>query len=293
MMNWENLRFFVAIARAGTLSGAAKALDVDQATVSRRLMSLEAELGLKLIERLPREARLTESGKIILSDAIKIEECTFKIERLSITNKELREKVTISAPPVLARHFFATNMLALSQELPLVLISILSDVHFVSLSRLEADLAIRLSPGIKDTDIIKKVGKMDFALYAASNYQHLESPESWEFIAYPDRVTNFEHKLWLDGIIGEKRVSCEMADLSHQYESACSGVGVAGLPCFLADRDKRLVKLKVDETMLCLDIWLAKHPDRRNDSLVVNASNAISLILNKVGLGLKNENIVE
>jgi DNA-binding transcriptional LysR family regulator len=285
-MNWENLRFFVAIARAGTLSGAAKALDVDQATVSRRLITLEAELGLKLIERLPREAKLTSSGQIILAEAIKIEACTFKIERLSVANKEKREKVTISAPPVLARHFFATNMLKLSQELPQVLISILSDVHFVSLSRLEADLAVRLSPGTKDTDIIKKIGKMDFAIYASSHYCHRETPEYWEFIAYPERVTNFEHKQWLDKIIGGKRILCEMADLSHQYETVCSGVGVAGLPCFLADKDERLVKLEVEESMLSLDIWIAKHPDRRNDPLVVNASNAISIILKEVGLGL-------
>ena len=111
-------------------------------------MSLEAELGLKLIERLPREARLTEPGRIILAEAIEIEAYTFKIERLSITNKEQREKLTIS-PTTLFRQLFATNMWALSQELPLILISILSDVHFVSLSRLEADLAVRLSPGIK------------------------------------------------------------------------------------------------------------------------------------------------
>lgn len=287
MMNWENLRFFVTIARSGTLSGAAKVLDVDQATVSRRLMLLEAELGLKLIERLPREARLTAQGKIILAEALEIEACTFKIKRLSVANNAKREKVTISAPPVLAKHLFATNMLIFSQELPGVLISILSDVHFVSLSRLEADLAVRLSPGTQDSDIIKKIGKMDFALYAASSYCHREKPECWEFIAYPERVTNFEHKQWLDKIIGDKRVLCEMADLSHQYETVCSGVGVAGLPCFLADRDKRLVKLEVDESMLSLDIWIAKHPDRRSDPLVVHASNVISMILKKVGLGLK------
>ncbi|MEN4981245.1 LysR family transcriptional regulator [Erwinia billingiae] len=286
-MNWENLRFFVAIARSGTLSGAAKALNVDQATVSRRLMSLEAELGSKLIERLPREARLTAQGQIILAEAVEIEASTFKIERLSVANKQKREKVTVSAPPVLAKHFFAANMLKLSQELPGVLISILSDVHFVSLSRLEADLAVRLSPGVKDTDIIKRIGKMDFALYAASRYCHLETPEFWEFIAYPERVTNFEHKQWLDKIIGDKRVLCEMADLSHQYETVCSGVGVAGLPCFLADKDKRLVKLEVDELMLSLDIWIAKHPDRRNDPLVVHASKVIASILKEVGLGLK------
>ncbi len=286
-MNWENLRFFVAIARAGTLSGAAKALDVDQATVSRRLMSLEAELGVKLIERFPREARVTTQGRIILAEATEIEARTLKIERLSVANKQKRERLTISAPPVLARHFFATNMSTLSQALNGVIISILSDIHFVSLSRSEADLAVRLSPGIKDTDIIKKIGKMDFALYAARSYHKITSPESWEFIAYPERVTNFEHKQWLDKIIGNKRVVCEMVDLSHQYETVCSGVGVAGLPCFLADNDKRLVKLNVSEPVLSLDIWIAKHPDRRHDPLVTYASNIISMEMKKVGLGLK------
>lgn len=94
-------------------------------------------------------------------------------------------------------------------------------------------------------------------------------------------------KQWLDKIIGDKRVLCEMTDLSHQYETVCSGVGVAGLPCFLADRDKRLVKLEVDESMLSHDIWIAKHPDCRSDPLVVHVSNVISMMLKKVGLGLK------
>ena len=100
-MNWENLRFFVAIARAGTLSGAAKALDVDQATVSRRLMSLEAELGLKLIERLPREARLTEPGRIILAEAIdKLTEKEQKVIALyyfeELTLKEISNVLEVS-----------------------------------------------------------------------------------------------------------------------------------------------------------------------------------------------------
>lgn len=286
-MNWENLRFFVAIARAGTLSGAARDLAVDQATVSRRLMSLEDELDVKLIERLPREARLTESGQSILSEAIEIESSMFKIARLSLAYKEQREKITISSPPILARHFFATKMLAFSQCLPSVLISVLSDAHFVSLSRLEADLAIRLSPGIKDTDIIKKVGRMDFALYAIKNYCYRDEPGSWEFIGYSERVASFAHKEWLSKIIGQRRISCEMADLSHQYEAACSGIGVAGLPCFLADQDARLSKLCTDESMLSLDIWIAKHPDRRDDPLVVNASTAISVLLGEAGLGLE------
>jgi DNA-binding transcriptional LysR family regulator len=64
-MNWEDFQYLLAIARAGTLSGAARELSVDQATVSRRLFSLEAELDVRLVDRLPREARLTSVGQKI------------------------------------------------------------------------------------------------------------------------------------------------------------------------------------------------------------------------------------
>ncbi|MEA9393519.1 LysR family transcriptional regulator [Acerihabitans sp. TG2] len=283
-MNWEDLRVFLAIARAGTLSGAARLLNIDQATVSRRLATLEAQLNVRLIERLPREARLTAIGQKILQAARDVESSTFKIERMSVISRRERTRLTISAPPVLARHFFAPNMLALTQQLPRVQLSILSDAHFVSLSRLEADLAVRLSPGVKDSDIIKKIGRMEFALYAGREYRHIEEPDKWGFIAYPERQTDFDHKRWLYETVGKRHVVCEMTDLSHQYEAACSGVGVAGLPCFIADCDARLIKLETSQPMLNLGIWIAKHPDRRNDELVAEASNMITNLLINHGL---------
>jgi DNA-binding transcriptional LysR family regulator len=74
--------------------------------------------------------------------------------------------------------------------------------------------------------------------------------------------------------------------LSHQYEAACSGVGVAGLPCFIGDRDNRLIKLDTDLPMLCLDIWVAMHPDRRNDTVVRKTADDILQLLEPLGLGL-------
>ncbi|MFU2317028.1 LysR family transcriptional regulator [Rahnella sp. PCH160] len=285
-MNWEDLRIFLAIARTGTLSSAARSLHIDQATVSRRLASLEEQLDVRLIERLPREARVTELGQKILQEASDIETRTLKIEQMSITSKQERSKITISAPPVLARHFFAPNMLALSQRLPMAQLSILSDAHFVSLARLEAHLAVRLSPGIKDSDIIRKIGQMEFALYAGREYCHLKEPDKWEFIAYPERHTDFDHKRWLYETIGNKPVICEVADLSNQFEAACSGIGIAGIPCFLGDNDERLIKLETTKPMLSLDIWTAKHPDRRNDKHLQQALIAIAELIDSKGLGL-------
>jgi DNA-binding transcriptional LysR family regulator len=275
-MNWEDLRYFLAIASAGTLSGAARQLNVDQATISRRLAALEAELGTRLVNRLPRRAELTGLGQKVLEQALGIEDRMFSIRRLAIAaNSELRAKITISAPPILARHFLAPHLLALSKGMPQVQISVLSEPHFASLSRLEADLALRLAPGIADSDIVKKIGQMEFALYAATAYPGIATPEQWEFIGYPEHQLSFDHKTWLYQIIGNRRVICEVADLSNQYEAACSGVGVAGLPCFLADSDPRLVKLSTAQPMLSLGIWLALHPDRRNDRVVRDTTTAI------------------
>jgi DNA-binding transcriptional LysR family regulator len=287
-MNWEDLRYFLAIANAGTLSGAARQLNVDQATISRRLAALETELRTRLVNRLPRRAELTSFGQEVLAQALAIEDRTLSIKRLALTaHGESRSKITLSAPPILARHFLAPHLLTLSRQMQQVQISVLSEPHFASLARMEADLAMRLAPGTADSDIVKKIGEMEFALYAAPSYAHIATPEQWAFVGYTDNPLSFEHKSWLYETIESRQVICEVADLSNQYEAACTGIGVAGLPCFLADQDPRLVKLASSEPMLKLGIWLALHPDRRNDRLVRDMSTAIIDLLRAWGLGLR------
>jgi DNA-binding transcriptional LysR family regulator len=286
-MDWEDLRFFLAVATTGSMSGAARALDVNQATVSRRLAALEAQLNVRLVDRLPRESRLTAIGQQVLQEVLDIETKAFAIKRkCSSSEAAVRSKVTITAPPILARHFLTPHLAALAKTSPMVQLSILSEPHFVSLSRMEADLALRLSPPIEDTDIAKKVGLMQFALYAQRDYWNILDQQKWEFVGYTDRQGDFAHKRWLYEVIGSRRVVCEVTDLSHQYEAACTGIGVAGLPCFIGDRDNRLVKLNNDVSMLNLDIWIAMHPDRRNDTVVRKTADEILQLLKPLGLGL-------
>jgi DNA-binding transcriptional LysR family regulator len=286
-MDWEDLRFFLSVATTGSLTGAARALNVNQATVSRRLAALEAQLNVRLVDRLTRESRLTAIGQQILQDVLDIEAKAFAIERKCSSSKAaVRSKVTITAPPILARHFLTPNLVTLTTMSPMVQLSILSEPHFASLSRMEADLALRLSPPIEDTDIVKKVGLMQFSLYAKNDYPYALDEERWEFVGYTERQGDFAHKRWLYEIIGSKRVACEVTDLSHQYEAACTGIGVAGLPWFIGDRDDRLIKLENNLPMLNLDIWIAMHPDRRNDTVVRKTADAIFQLLEPFGLGL-------
>lgn len=288
-MNWEDLRYFVAIASAGTLSGAARQLKVDQATVSRRLAILETDLGARLIDRQPRRAVLTTLGQKVLAHAIEVENSVLGVQRLAVSAiSESRSKVTITAPPILARHFIAPHMNQLTHSYPDLQISVLSEPHFVSLSRMEADVALRLSAPIEDSDIARKIGTMKFALYASAHYPERDRPPAWAFIGYNQRQTDFAHKRWLYEVIGQRRVACEVADLSNQYEAACTGIGVAGLPCYLADADPRLIRLPDEPavSMLALDIWIAKHPDRRDDPVVRAVSQRLETLVIAAGLKL-------
>ena len=100
MADWENLRHFLALARAGTLSGAARALRVDHATVSRRIAALEAELKMPLVERLPRSCRLTAAGSSVFEQVKAMEGAAFAIERQSQAQQtKLRGRVALSASP--------------------------------------------------------------------------------------------------------------------------------------------------------------------------------------------------
>ena len=284
-MNWEDLRIFMAVANAGTLSGAARHLGVDQATVSRRLASLELAMGAKLLERLPREARLTALGKTVLVEVETMQTRAFAIQRIALSaTSETHTRITLSAPPILARHVLAPHINTLSQRLARVQLTVFSESHFASLAKVEADVALRLSPGDKDTDIVKKIGQMKFALYATADYPKRTDEAHWEFVGYTERQTNFEHKKWLYRTIAGRRVACEVMDLSNQYEAACSGIGVAGLPCFVADADSRLIRLPTRQPMLDLGIWLAIHPDRRNDVLVRRTILAVTELIRDCGL---------
>jgi DNA-binding transcriptional LysR family regulator len=90
-------------------------------------------------------------------------------------------------PPILARYFSASNLRRLAERNPAVQLFIFSEPHFDSLSRLDADLAARLSPAIEDTEISRKIGRLAFSLYAARDYPYIAVSASWEIIGYTDR----------------------------------------------------------------------------------------------------------
>lgn len=269
MFDWENLRHFLAIGRIGTLSGAARTLQVDHATVSRRLAALESELQATLVERLPRACRLTPTGQHIFEVAQGMEESAYAIERLvQAARTPLSGNVSISAPPVLVAHLLARHLGDFRVSHPAIQLSVSARPQQVSLSRREADIALRLVRPKEAANVARRIGRMHFGLYASRGYVHARRPRDWEFIAYDAQFADMPQQKWLLGLAAGRPVACELSDISGHLAAARAGAGVAGLPCFLGDADPGLLRLEPDSEPFSRDLWLVMHRDlRRNASM--------------------------
>lgn len=264
MFDWENMRHFLAVAQAGTLSGAARAMGVDHATVSRRLTALEAELQVALVERLPRACRLTPMGMKVHEQAAAMEAAAFAVERWAQASQApLAGKVSLSAPPVLVAHLLAPNLAAFREQYPDIQLSLSAQPQQVSLSRREADVALRLVRPKESDSVVRKLGELGFALYASAAYAAKHRPEDWSFIAYDAQFADMPQQQWLLQVAGGRAIGCELSNISGHLAAALAGAGVAGLPCFLGDHAPGLVRLEHEGPAFCRDLWLVVHQDLR------------------------------
>jgi DNA-binding transcriptional LysR family regulator len=269
MVDWEDIRHFLAVAQSGTLSGAARKLKVDHATVSRRLAALEAALDVRLVDRLPRSCRLTTIGTQVFERAVEMESGAHGISRLAkAAHAPLVGRVTLSAPPVLVTHLLAEHLARFRVDYPDIRLSLPAQGQQVSLSRREADVAVRLVRPDEAGNVTRKIGKMSFGLYAYRSYAHLPAPERWQFIAFDQTYADMPQQRWLLGIAGDRPVACELNHISEHLIAVRAGVGVAGLPCFLGDREHDLVRIYDDVPSFSREIWLVVHRDLRKTPAV-------------------------
>lgn len=282
MVDWEDIRHFLAVAQSGTLSGAARSLKVDHATVSRRLAALEAALDVKLVDRLPRSCRLTSIGRQVFERAMEMEAGAHGVARLATAaHAPLVGRVTLTAPPVLVTHLLAEHLARFRAEYPDIRLSLTAQGQQVSLSRREADVAVRLVRPDEAGSVARKVGTMDFGLYAHRSYAHLAAPERWQFIAFDQSFADMPQQLWLLGIAGDRPVACELNHISEHLIAVRAGAGVAGLPCFLGERDRDLVRIHEGVASFARDIWIVVHRDLRKTPAVRAVMDFATIVISE------------
>ena len=173
---WDDIRIFLAIARAGTLSGAASALETGIATVSRKLDRLEQSLGLPLFSRHQSGYRLTDDGEALLERAEALEEAGRAVTEKAQLQGAVAGLVRLATSDNLATHFILPSLPSLLQTHPALRLEVLSGVQSVNLHRREADLAIRLVRPEAGNLTIRRLGTLGFGLYTAPSLLHASAP---------------------------------------------------------------------------------------------------------------------
>jgi DNA-binding transcriptional LysR family regulator len=271
MLDWDDLKTFLAIARHGTLSAAANALDVSQSTMSRRLDHLHGRAGIALLERTPTGFRLTGMGATILEQVEQMETAALALERTIAGGvQRLDGLVRVTAVDAFSSHILTPGIAALHAAHPHIVVELITDNRSLSLARREADIAVRLGRFEAHETIVRKIGAMAFAVYAASSYLERYSQPDWSSGAKGHSVVRVQDDL-LDTPDGrwfvERAHAADSVLLANsrevQLRAVAAGVGMACLPRYLADGHEALVRLPaVDEPNR--EIWMGVHRDTRN-----------------------------
>jgi len=282
MKNWEDIRFLLAVADSGSLSGAARKLHVDHATVSRRINSLEKSLNSKLIIRSTRSCRITPFGERVIIAAKQMDNASFAIDRLALSAQHsVAGKVSISAPPVLATHLLAKCLNTFYQRYPEIHLHIVSSATRASLSKQEADIILRLARPIDSNDVSRKLGNIPFALYSSNDYINKDNPKIWNFIGYNDDFAEMPHAKWIRSMAGNRPIVCSLSDITSQIEAVKTGIGVGSIPRFIGDADAKLVRLVYNGDVYSPEVWLAVHADMRKSPILRIVLNFLTETINQ------------
>jgi len=263
-MDWDNLRYFLEVARAGRLTTAARRLAVDHTTVSRRLQALEKSMGLQLFLREPGGYKLTEAGRNLLPRVEAMESASVAIEHsLPSMGDGLSGQVRIGATEGYGTVMLAGQLTGLSRRYPHLNIDLLALPRAVRLSRHEADIVITLERPERGPFIITRLTDYVLRLYASPAYLDEHPPirsrddlAAHRFVSYVDDLLFSKELLFLDGIADARSIGLRSTSLLAQQEAVAMGAGIAILPAFSADADPRLRLLLPEEVSFTRTFWM-------------------------------------
>lgn len=269
MFNWNDLKYFLAVARGGSTLAASRILKVNQSTVQRRLVELEDELKLRLVERLPSGYRLTLAGKAVLSEAEAAATAMESFERACFEAAHAHILRLTCPEPIadrLARSGFLERFQARYPQLRVEFV--LAD-RYIDLAKGEADVALR--SGDTDGDLVgRKIADSLWAVYACNDYvRRRGAPASiaeigrHPVVAFESGLSSHRLSLWLNEIAPDAHVAARSNSVLGLVSAVKSGVGIAALPIALGDSDPDLVQVLPPVDALTRPWRLLCHPDSR------------------------------
>lgn len=263
-MDWNDLRHVLAVSRAGTLAAAARRLRVDQTTVSRRLAVAERALGARLFERIDGSLRPTRAGEAAIARAARVEQEVEALERgIGGTDAEVAGSVRLTAVPVLVNRLLVPAVGGLQAAHPGLRLELTADSRNASLTRREADIALRLArPDSGRAVLARRLGHVAYAVYGPRR----RAKVPW--ITYDESLAHLPQARWIERSRGDEPVApLALGDAETIAQAVRAGLGKSLLPCFAADGDQGLRRLG-NEVVLTRELWLLSHSALRHDARI-------------------------
>jgi DNA-binding transcriptional LysR family regulator len=281
-IDWDDLRYVLAVADSGSLNRAASTLRVNRTTVLRRINAFERKHGVRLFERLPSGYTLTDNGNEILAAARGFESAIVSLER-KLAGQDLRAegRVRVTTTDTLLLSVLQLPLAAFKQEHPAITIDVTTSNAFANLSKRDADVAIR--PAIDPPEFLmgRRISSVAFAVYAAARPEAAGDLAGERWIGPDDTLADTSVARWMRSAMPSVRPHMRTDSLVAMRELCAAGAGLAALPCYLGDSDARLVRMRPPIAEMTTALWVLTHPDLARTARVRLLMDHVSTALGK------------
>lgn len=250
MFDWDDLRYFLAVARHGSTIAAGRALKSNQSTVQRRVAALERRLGQRLVKRQPTGYRLTEVGQAMLPLAERVEQAVQAFEQhLESSTRDIVGVVRVTCPEPLVSLISQSGLLErFYARYPGLSVEFVMSDKALNLAKGEADVALRAGH-VDDVDLVgRKIADTSWGVYASPKYiarhgkpERIEDLEKHRFVGFDGPKTNHRATKWLHQVAPNAKIVARNNSMLGLVYAVKSGIGLAPLPKPIADRQEDLV----------------------------------------------------
>jgi len=265
IMNWDDARYFLAVCRSGSVSAAGKQLRVNHTTVARRIAAFEAALGTRLFDRTREGYVMTQAAENMYDNALKMEEYAQTIDRTMYgQDAALQGALKLTVPYDFANRVIAPVLPAFHARYPQIDLELLTTTGLVDLSAREADLAIRLTAKPPDYLVGRKLLPLRHGVYGTQKSLRSAGSAANVILFRSER----DMPEWVREHFPGARVVLRTDNLSTMHAAVAAGLGLARMPCYEVDTNRRLLRLDLPLKPSTWGIWVLSHVDLRSTARV-------------------------
>lgn len=259
-MNWDDLRFFLALSREGSVSGAGRTLGVKHTTVARRIRAFEERLGSRLFDRLPSGYAMTQAAENMYEHALAMEALAQAVDREVFgQDAELVGPLKLTVAHDMADRLIVPKLRKFTEAYPHIGLQLLTTAGLVDLAAREADIAVRLTAKPPDYLVGREVMPLRHGVYGTKH--------TLPKLADPVNIILFrseaDQPLWVTENFSNARIVLRVDDVSSMAAATRNHLGLSRMPCYIGDSDADLRRLDLPLKPSDWGVWILNHVDLR------------------------------